>query len=573
LPPPPLVGGPQVSALEATGLAAASGTGGTAATISSRSAVEGEKEFGEKTAVEDLVMMLRQQSEEARENAAVFAKALKTQQEQYQQLFEDMQKVLQMHVQQQKPASKPHPTELSAATLQALAALMRPAGAPQESTATSGGCPVAVATTALEASGGPGAFLPGVTLPGAPAASANAAVSGLAVSVSVPAVAPAVAPPVANAVPGGDLRESFEAIGRGLQRLTWESASKGEVAKGLNTLAMLLQNVINNPTSSRHRKVNASGSRFRELLGTGGTPGAELMRLASFQFQEPNFIMGADQGVEAAQRVLDLMQDQQRNLDQVWATRSAPPDVAGGSDSQSALAVGVQGPVAVAGRFGEPDGAGGAAPVPAAGSVSAAPATQALSGLPAVVGPCAAAVASIGSVGGLPWQSSALQAASAQQQQQQQQPQQQDIAGPARIDDAATVAASELPPTSTSTAMAHPAESQEWNPGSAIAHPAESNSEASPPAVAAAPAQLLPPATLPLAYLAEAPEAEGQGLGTGDTGGSDGGAAGSAAGGSAAGGGAGVGAGGGGGGGVVAGPAVAHPAESSTPSEEPQSGG
>merc|ERR1719491_1924724 len=55
-----------------------------------------------KAVSEDLISLLRQHGEEAKETSAVFKKAILQQQEQYQTVFNEMQKVLTAQAQQQK---------------------------------------------------------------------------------------------------------------------------------------------------------------------------------------------------------------------------------------------------------------------------------------------------------------------------------------------------------------------------------------------------------------------------------------------------------------------------------------
>lgn len=85
-------------------------------------------------------------------------------------------------------------------------------------------------------------------------------------------------------------------------------------------LVMVMQNVVNNPDSEKHRKVNTSSARFHDLFSSKG-PAAELLKLAGFQYQEPNFIYASEQGTDSLQIVRDLLQEGQRSVEQVWAAR------------------------------------------------------------------------------------------------------------------------------------------------------------------------------------------------------------------------------------------------------------
>lgn len=258
-----------------------------------------------KASYDELVALLRQQSEEARENALMCAKALQTTQEQHQKTFAEMQKVLQSLQQQSRTSTKPQPTELSAATIQALATLIRTAqpDAAENSTADAATSSTSAAVTSAAAP----AVLPQVTESNLP-------------QPAIPAVSSTASAGTAEGpVAGLSLRESFEAINLSLQRLVSESNAKVEATKSLNTLAMILANLLKDPSSERNRKVNTTGARFSGLLRVDSAA-SELLKLAGFQYQEPNFIFSGSQ-TDSAQRLLDLLQDMQRNLDQAWNAR------------------------------------------------------------------------------------------------------------------------------------------------------------------------------------------------------------------------------------------------------------
>lgn len=264
-PQPPVAPSPQLPAISNTAVDTVT-TGGPSL------------EDDPKAKFEDLLATLQQHSEEARESSAVLKKCMQQQQEQYTQVFGEIQKFMQSQTQQK--AQKPQPMELSAATIQTLAGLMQPAAPNLD----------------------PPERCDDVNAPG---------------SVAPSGIAPASAPAPANT-----LRASFDAINQNLQRLVHDSASKAEAGKAMQTTLMVLQNVLNNPGSEKHKKVNTSSSRFKELFSAGGAA-AELLKLAGFQYQEPNFIFASEQGMDVLQRVRDLLTDGQKNLDQLWAGRPA----------------------------------------------------------------------------------------------------------------------------------------------------------------------------------------------------------------------------------------------------------
>ena len=86
----------------------------------------------------------------------------------------------------------------------------------------------------------------------------------------------------------------------------------------------------------------------------------ELLKLAGFQFQHPNFVC-ENGNTEAAQRTLDLVQETQRNIDQMWSNRPSASAAAPAASSA---------PIASA-----PAPAPAATPAPSTPAASTAPAT------------------------------------------------------------------------------------------------------------------------------------------------------------------------------------------------------
>lgn len=241
---------------------------------------EGEKdEKSTKEVYEDLLALLRQHGDEAKETSALFRKAITQSQEQYQTMFSEMQKVLNVQAQQQK-TQKSVPTDLSAATLQSLASLIE--------------C----------------------------AKSGQPVVEGAEVSTAVPSSISGAANP---------LRKSLDATSQSLNHLVNESTSKAEASKTLNTLSLILQNLLGNPSSDKHRKVNTSSNRFAALAQG---PNAELLKLAGFELQGQSFVLAPEQSLEAAERVRDLVSAKQRTLDEDWEHR---PIVESGAEASAAI--------------------------------------------------------------------------------------------------------------------------------------------------------------------------------------------------------------------------------------------
>lgn len=283
-----------------------------------------------KASYEELLSLLRQQSEEAKANVSMCAKTLQQTQEQHQKMFAEMQKALQNT---QQKSSKPQTMELSASTIQALATMIQNAwsgGEPENGNAPS--LPSVTSGPAL-AKGSPSGATP------SPAPLPSAAVEGSAASAQ-------------------SLRESFDATNASLQRVVTESNTKQEATKSLNTVAMILSNFLKDPSSDRNRKVNTSGSRFSEIFRNNSAAG-ELLKLAGFQYQHPNFVFNETGQInaEGAQRTLDLVQEAQRNIDQTWSTRGDRPAAAPAAPAAAPAAA----PVA-------PAPAPAAAPTPSASS-------------------------------------------------------------------------------------------------------------------------------------------------------------------------------------------------------------
>jgi len=457
----------------AAGVGAVADPAASSSTASADAKGDSSEKADGKVAYEDLVAILRQHGEEARETSALFKKCIQQQQEQYQQTFAEMQKALQAQSQHQK---KSPPMDLSAATIQSLAMLMGPAQPTDWSECSEGG--------AVTVAGG------GVT-------------GGSATN---------------------PLRESYGAINQSLQRLTHESTSKAELAKSLQTLLMILQNLLNNPSKEASRKVNTSSARFSELFGKRSAA-AELLKLAGFLYQEPNFTFAADQDMESAQRVRDLLQDAQRNIEQSWSSRpgtgveavvdaNSPSIPTSSAGETRTLVPGPPGPAVVAATASTQTTDEIAACVPRA--IGAAPA-QMVAGHTggASLQPFQAAAAVVDAGGGAehheevgpgggpgpnasattagaepleprrtaarPWSSSvglkgpaarppaAMQGMCAAEEERGQ-------GEDATASHAAAVSAAGLSVAATiaTPAVAHPAERQEWVPSPAMAHPAES---------------------------------------------------------------------------------------------------
>lgn len=232
---------------------------------------------------ESCMALMRQYSEETQETVVTLQRSLQLAQEQHQKVFAEMANFLQS-ANQHKDAD-PAPVQLSASSLNSLAAM--------------------------------------ITCPSGPAAldsvqSASRVTCGSASTDASPAPA--------SAGNTKSLRESFDSITTNLDKLIQESSTKEAANKALNTLSMVLRNVLTNPSQERNRKVNTSGNRFAQFKEGAA---AELLKLSGFEYQEQpggrpgTFTFPADHSTEAMQRVHDFAEEKKRNVDMVWAARPA----------------------------------------------------------------------------------------------------------------------------------------------------------------------------------------------------------------------------------------------------------
>ncbi|CAE7467468.1 unnamed protein product, partial [Symbiodinium sp. CCMP2592] len=339
---------------------------------------------------------------------------------------------------------------------------------------------------------------------------------------SAPALATKCSSPSGPASPAPrqprSVRDFFDATNGCLQQLVAESNSKAEAAKSLSTLAMVLLNLLKDPSSEKNRKVNTSSSRFSEIF-RNNSAAAKLLQLAGFSFQHPNFVFGdqqAESNTEDAQRTLELVQDAQRNLDQTWASR-ATNAVPGAEEPRGAVASQGEAPAPSAAAAGAAAAAGTSASPPVAPAVAQAPAQAVTAARPwasarpsaaaqwasqardiqSEEAPAAQAVTSAGSSGGLPGPQPAQPAHPAETLPPA-------IAHPAEAPGPSAPAAPHLPNPTPPLLTGPPMQQQHMH--LPIAHPAQ----AAAVVTAAHPAEGMsqPPAQpQPAAHPAEAPQA------------------------------------------------------------------
>ncbi|CAK9039838.1 unnamed protein product, partial [Durusdinium trenchii] len=87
-----------------------------------------------------------------------------------------------------------------------------------------------------------------------------------------------------------------------LQRLLRTSASEAEAKRSLQTLSMILQNLLSHPTQEKYKEVSASSARFRETFEASDGAAAELLKLAGFQQEGESFkwLNGSGRTMEAS---------------------------------------------------------------------------------------------------------------------------------------------------------------------------------------------------------------------------------------------------------------------------------
>jgi len=117
---------------------------------------------------------------------------------------------------------------------------------------------------------------------------------------------------------GEALRQWFGKVDSSLRRLLRVAASKVEARRSLQTVSMIVHNLVTNPTQDKFREVNTASARFRETFGAADSGAAELLQLAGFECQDQSFVFPSGRGLDDAERVRDFMQDALRDCDRRW---------------------------------------------------------------------------------------------------------------------------------------------------------------------------------------------------------------------------------------------------------------
>lgn len=112
-----------------------------------------------------------------------------------------------------------------------------------------------------------------------------------------------------------------------LQRFFLATSSKAESKRALQTLSLVVNNLVIHPTEEKYREVSTSSARFRETFGSPESGAAELLRLSGFERQEDAFVFPSANSLDIAGRAVELLQEALRDCDRRWEkvrTEGAP---------------------------------------------------------------------------------------------------------------------------------------------------------------------------------------------------------------------------------------------------------
>jgi len=121
-----------------------------------------------------------------------------------------------------------------------------------------------------------------------------------------------------TAASGEALQHWFGQVDRGLRRLLRSAASKLEARRCLQTVSMVVHNLVESPAEDKYREVNAASARFRGTLGSPESGAAELLQLAGFEPRGQCFVFPQDRSLDEAERVRDFLQAALRDSDSRW---------------------------------------------------------------------------------------------------------------------------------------------------------------------------------------------------------------------------------------------------------------
>lgn len=135
----------------------------------------------------------------------------------------------------------------------------------------------------------------------------------------------------------------FEKADAAVQGLLRTASTAAEARRCIQTLSMILQNLVANPGQERYREVNLSSARFKETF-SDSSAAVELLKVAGFEDSEAG-LRGPAERLAEAERLRDILQDVLRDCDHRWqrsieteaqiSGKSALPSLESGGESPS----------------------------------------------------------------------------------------------------------------------------------------------------------------------------------------------------------------------------------------------
>lgn len=123
---------------------------------------------------------------------------------------------------------------------------------------------------------------------------------------------------VANAE---SVKSWFAHVEESLQSLLRSAESQVDAKRSLQTVSMIIHNLVNSPAQEKFREVSATSNRFKETFGAEQDSGAaQLLKLAGFELKDAVFTFPAERSLDEARRVRDFLQDAIRDCSQRWQT-------------------------------------------------------------------------------------------------------------------------------------------------------------------------------------------------------------------------------------------------------------
>lgn len=116
---------------------------------------------------------------------------------------------------------------------------------------------------------------------------------------------------------------------RSLQSLLSAAAAKADARRALQTVSMIMHNLVQSPTERKYREVSTSSSRFQETFGSPDSGAADLLHLAGLKLIDQAFIFPEDGNLDEASRMRDFIHSALRDCDARWEQASG----GGGSSS------------------------------------------------------------------------------------------------------------------------------------------------------------------------------------------------------------------------------------------------